>query len=260
VNRTPLARLVVERGLAADLKEARAWIMAGRVKVDGRRFDKPGMRVHRDAAIEIEAASIPFVSRGGVKLAGALDAFGLSVKAKTFLDIGASTGGFTDCLLQRGASKVYAVDAGYGLLHWRLRNNPAVVSLERTNIRVLRPEDIPDPIRGVVIDVSLFRIGRVLEQLPRLLPLRADVIALVKPQFELSRKEVGPGGVVRDADARAEAIAGVKREARDQGFRVKGETPSPLPGAKGNLEHFLWLEYPGPGAPSSRKGDMGSLS
>jgi 23S rRNA (cytidine1920-2'-O)/16S rRNA (cytidine1409-2'-O)-methyltransferase len=237
-------RLLVERGLVESRERARRLIMAGAVVVADRPVTKPGTTVPDDAPIRLRNGGSPFVSRGGEKLAGALDAFGLDVRDLLALDVGASTGGFTDCLLRRGARCVYAVDVGYGQLAWRLRQDPRVVVLERTNARALRPAMLPETSDLAVIDVSFISLERVLPAVVACVRPGGSIVALVKPQFEVGRGHVGKGGVVRDEAARAAAVARVCTAATALGLEVRGESESVLPGPKGNREVFLWLRVP----------------
>jgi 23S rRNA (cytidine1920-2'-O)/16S rRNA (cytidine1409-2'-O)-methyltransferase len=234
-------RLLVERGLVASRERARRLVMAGAVLVADRPVTKPGAEVPDDAAVRLRAADSPFVSRGGEKLAGALDAFALDVRGRVALDVGASTGGFTDCLLQRGARRVIAVDVGYGQLAWTLRQDARVVVLERTNARRLTPEMLPEPPDLAVIDVSFISLATVLPAVAPLVKPAGTIVALVKPQFEVGRGRVGKGGVVREPALRAEAVASVRAVAERLGLAVRGEAESVLPGPKGNREVFLWL-------------------
>lgn len=233
---------MVQKGLAATRGKARAIIMAGRVRVNRAAVDKPGRLVDPAAEIEIHGPSLPYVSRGGVKLEAALDHFHIDVREKALLDVGASTGGFTDCLLQRGARRVIAVDVGYGQLDWRLRQDARVRVLERTNIRNLSPEDVPDPLQGAVIDVSFISLRLVLPPVSRLLEEKAFVVALVKPQFEVGRDRVGKGGVVRDEVLHAEVLETLKVFFRTLGWKVIGHLPSPILGPKGNREFLVYMK------------------
>ncbi len=235
--------LMVQRGLAASREKAQALILAGKVSVDGQPARRAGASVRDDAAIEV-AAPPRFVSRGGEKLEHALDIFRLDVRGRMALDVGASTGGFTDCLLQRGAARVFAVDVGYGQLDYRIRNDPRVAVLERTNIRHL--EELPGGAKADIatIDVSFISLTKVLEPVARLLRPGAPVIALVKPQFEARRDEVKKGGVVKDPQVHAAVIGRVAAWAVRRGFRVRGLTTSPLLGPTGNREFLLLLETP----------------
>ncbi|MCW5892356.1 MAG: TlyA family RNA methyltransferase [bacterium] len=240
-----LDRLLVERGLAPSRERAQRLILAGAVLVDERPADKPGTVVAADAALRLRAEASPWVSRGGEKLVGALDAFGVEPTGLDCLDVGASTGGFTDCLLQRGARRVVAVDVGYGQLAWRLRQDPRVTVLERMNARGLRREQVPIAPALVVIDVSFISLTLILPAVAAVAAPGAVVLALVKPQFEAGRGQVGKGGVVRDDAVRAEAVARVRAAAVALGFTVRGEADSVLPGPKGNREVFLHLVHGG---------------
>lgn len=239
-RRTRADRLLVERGLAADTKEAGALILAGEVFSGERRVDKAGESLRVDAALEVRTKRLPFVSRGGVKLAGALDALAVDPAGQIVADFGASTGGFTDCLLQRGASRVYAIDVGYGQLHPSLRSDPRVVVMERTNARHLQREDLPEPVDLVVIDASFIRLAKLLPAAHAVAREGGEVLAMVKPQFEVHPSDA-PGGVVREERVRAEAIEAVAETARTNGFQVLGQADAPIAGPKGNREAFLRL-------------------
>lgn len=233
---------LAERGLVESRERARAVIMAGAVTVNGQVAIKPGQLVSQEAALSVQR-SFAYVSRGGVKLAHALDAFSLSVQGCTALDVGASTGGFTDVLLQRGARRVYAVDVGYGQLHWRLRRDPRVVVLERTNARYL--EALPEPVDLAVIDVSFISLKLILPPVKRLLGQPAAVVALVKPQFEAGRRQVSRGGVVRDPSVHRQVLQQTIGCARELGYALAGLTASPLLGPAGNREFLLYLRLDG---------------
>ncbi len=237
--------LVVEQGLAETRSRAQALILAGAVHLgDGRKVEKAGELLPQDAELHLSGEPLPFVSRGGLKLAAALDAFAIDVTGRICLDVGASTGGFTDCLLQHGAAKVYAVDVGYGQLAWKLRQDPRVVVIERTNIRTIDPALLPEPFGAVVIDVSFISLTLVLPTLlPFVLP-GAELVALVKPQFEAGRKEVGKGGIVRDEAARERALQRVLEAAQALGVTDARTMTSPLRGAKGNIEFLLAARLP----------------
>jgi 23S rRNA (cytidine1920-2'-O)/16S rRNA (cytidine1409-2'-O)-methyltransferase len=239
--RERLDTLLVARGLAPSRERARALVLAGRVRAAGVPADKAGTLVPPDTDIVVEAPDHPFVGRGGVKLAGALDRLGIDPLGLTVLDVGASTGGFTDCLLQRGAVRVYALDVGRGQLDWRLRRDPRVVVLEGRNARHLAPGDLPEPLALVVVDVSFISLRLVLPALRPLLTADGRVLALVKPQFEVGRRDVGRGGIVRDPALHRRAVAAVAAAARDMGYGVVSGCASPLPGAEGNREFFLAL-------------------
>jgi 23S rRNA (cytidine1920-2'-O)/16S rRNA (cytidine1409-2'-O)-methyltransferase len=244
-----LDTLLAERGLFPSRSRAAASVMAGEVRVGSgeRRAEKPGEMVDAEELLAV-AERPAFVSRGGVKLANALDATGLDVSGLRALDAGASTGGFTDCLLQRGAREVIAVDVGYGLLDYRLREDPRVQVLERTNARALEPSALPAALDGsgelpsmAVVDVSFISLAKVLGAVLSCLAPRHDVLALVKPQFEVGRERIGKGGVVRDPDARRAALVEVGEAALGLGAAVLGYRSSGLPGPKGNQETFVWL-------------------
>jgi 23S rRNA (cytidine1920-2'-O)/16S rRNA (cytidine1409-2'-O)-methyltransferase len=241
-----LDTLLAERGLFPSRTRAAASVMAGEVRVgdDGRRAEKPGEMVAPDTPLAV-AAGADFVSRGGIKLANALAASGLTVAGRRAIDVGASTGGFTDCLLQNGAVSVTAVDVGYGDLDWGLRNDPRVTVLERTNARGLRPEQVPYEPDLATIDVSFISLAKVLPAVLAVLAREFDVLALVKPQFEVGREGVGRGGVVRDADLRRGALLTAARSARELGAAVVAFYSSGLPGPKGNRETFLHLAEAG---------------
>lgn len=249
-----LDRLVVARGLCDSRTRAQALIIAGKVVVDDHAVSKPGTLVPADAQIRIKGQAQRFVSRGGDKLQGALDAFessqggpSLDIEGAVAMDVGASTGGFTDCLLQAGAARVYAVDVGYGQLAWRLANDERVVVIDRQNIRELEPQQVPEPIALVVADCSFISLELVLPCLPPFLAPNAQVLALVKPQFEVGPERVGKGGIVRDPAVRAQAVDAVIARARELGFEVSGQCESPLPGKEGNIEFFVWLRWPAQG-------------
>jgi 23S rRNA (cytidine1920-2'-O)/16S rRNA (cytidine1409-2'-O)-methyltransferase len=237
-------RLLVERGLVPSRERAQRLIMAGAVLVADRPVTKPGAMVPDDAPVRLREADSPYVSRGGEKLAGALEAFGLEVGGCVALDVGASTGGFTDCLLQRGARRVYAVDVGYGQLAWRLRQDPRVVLRERTNARTLDAGALPEVVDLAVVDVSFISLALVLPGVAACLRAGGTIVALVKPQFEVGRGRVERGGVVRDPSARAAAVAAVRRAAEAIPLEVLGESESVLPGPKGNREVFLHMRVP----------------
>jgi 23S rRNA (cytidine1920-2'-O)/16S rRNA (cytidine1409-2'-O)-methyltransferase len=244
-----LDQLLVHRGLFASRERARRAVMAGAVEVDGRRVDKPGTRVGEAAAVAVAERGEPYVSRGGRKLEAALDALGIDPAGAVCLDVGASTGGFTDCLLQRGAARVYAVDVGYGQLDYRLRTDPRVVVMERVNVRYLPADALPEPVDLATVDVSFISLTKVV---PALLPHlkkpdseeRGELLALVKPQFEAGRGQVGKGGIVRDEEMRrrvvretAEAVAALGAEA---GLELVAVVDSAVPGTGGNVEAFAY--------------------
>jgi 23S rRNA (cytidine1920-2'-O)/16S rRNA (cytidine1409-2'-O)-methyltransferase len=231
---------VAERGLAVSRERARALILGAHVTVDGRIVSKAGTQVDEDAAIALVGADHPYVGRGGIKLAHALDTFGIEVSGREALDIGASTGGFTDVLLQRGASRVVALDVGHGQLDWTLRNDPRVVAIERFNARGLTLADLPGAVDIVSIDVSFISLRQILPVVPPLLRPRADVVALVKPQFEAGRSEVRKG-VIHDAAVHARVVEEIRVAAAAVGLTQAASTPSPITGQKGNVEFLLHL-------------------
>jgi 23S rRNA (cytidine1920-2'-O)/16S rRNA (cytidine1409-2'-O)-methyltransferase len=242
VARVRLDSLLAQRGLFASRTRAAAAVLAGQVHVGpGRaRASKPGQMVAADIELAVDAPP-PFVSRGGIKLANALDAFGMDVVGRRCLDVGASTGGFTDCLLQRGAAHVVALDVAYGELAWGLRGDERVTVLERVNARALEPAQLPYAPDLIVVDVSFISLRIVLPAVLRCAAEEYDCLAMVKPQFEVGRERVGKGGVVRDPAVRAEAVEAVAGAARELGASVLGSAPSGLPGPAGNRETFLWL-------------------
>lgn len=234
-------KLMVQRQLAGSRERARALIMAGRVLVNEQVVDKVGTRVDAATEIRLKGDDIPYVSRGGLKLAEALQMFTLDVAGRTAIDVGASTGGFTDCLLQKGAARVFAVDVGYGQLAWQLREDDRVVNLERTNIRTLQPEQLDVRPDVAVIDASFISLDKVLPPTLKLLQPGSDVIALIKPQFEVGKGLVGKGGVVRDPELHEQVVARIKDLASELGCRVLGLCESPILGPKGNREFLIHL-------------------
>ena len=229
------------QGLAASRQKAQAVIMSGLVFVDGKRVDKCGAQVAENAVIEVRGKTLPYVSRGGLKLEKAMQCFPLNLKGVTAMDCGASTGGFTDCMLQNGAVKVYAVDVGYGQLDWKLRQDPRVVCMERTNARYLTAEQIPEALDFVSVDVSFISLGLILPALRPLLAERADLVCLIKPQFEAGKGKVGKNGVVRDPKVHLEVLEQFLRHAAESALTVKGITYSPIKGPEGNIEYLGWL-------------------
>lgn len=237
-----LDKLIVQRQLAGSRERARALILAGRVLVGDQTVDKVGTQVDTEAAIRLRGEDIPYVSRGGLKLAKALELFELEVAGRTAIDVGASTGGFTDCLLQNGVSRVFAVDVGYGQLAWPLREDPRVVNLERTNIRHLQPDQLDTVPSLAVIDASFISLDKVL---PATLPLLApgsDVVALIKPQFEVGKGNVGKGGVVRDPEQHEQVVEKIRLLAAGLECRVVAVCDSPILGPKGNREFLIHLQ------------------
>ena len=234
--------LLTERGLAENRIRAAALVLAGSITVNGQVAAKPGQACAEDAVIELRE-KLPYVSRGGIKLAGALNHFRLQVEGQVALDVGASTGGFTDCLLQAGAKLVYAVDVGKGLLHWKLRQAPRVKVLEEINARYLDVALIPEPLDLETIDVSFISLDKILPPVSRLLKPSGFILALVKPQFEVGKGEVGKGGVVRDPEKQRAAVDRIADFARSLGLEEKGRAPAAIKGPKGNQEFFLYLRF-----------------
>ena len=244
-NAVRLDTLLVDRGLAASRERARALILAGSVRVNGQPAVKAGTAVPVDAEVSVATPDHPYVSRGGLKLAHALDRFAIPVADRTALDIGASTGGFTDVLLQRGAARVVALDVGHGQLDWKIRNDPRVEVIERKNARSLTIADLPPglaPFQIVTIDVSFISLRLILPTVPALVEVGADIIALVKPQFEAGRAEVGKGGIVRDPSVHARVVEEVVAAADALGLRRAGTTESPISGMEGNREYLIHLQ------------------
>jgi 23S rRNA (cytidine1920-2'-O)/16S rRNA (cytidine1409-2'-O)-methyltransferase len=244
LTRTRLDSLLVARGLAASRDRARALILAGQVRVDGQVVSKAGAPVAETSDVALAHPDHPYVSRGGVKLAHALDAFAIDAAGLLALDVGASTGGFTDVLLQRGARRVVALDVGHGQLDWKLRNDPRVEVIERVNARHLSADELPPDARLfdiVTIDVSFISLRQVLPALAPFVRPGGSVVALVKPQFEAGRSEVGKGGIVRDPDVQARVVEDVAAAADALGLTRAGDTPSPIAGVEGNQEFFLHL-------------------
>lgn len=236
-----LDQLLVERGLAESREKARALILAGQVLIDGQKADKAGRTV--PIASKIEILEPPrYVGRGGLKLEAALQHFSIPVKGKICLDVGSSTGGFTDCLLQHGAARVYAIDVGTGQLDWRLRNDPRVVVREKVNARFLTPEHVAEPIDLAVCDVSFISVTMILPAFAKLLAPGAEMVILVKPQFELERHQVGKGGIIRDSGLHQQACQRVEQAIRARGFRTD-IIPSPVLGAEGNQEFLLYARH-----------------
>jgi 23S rRNA (cytidine1920-2'-O)/16S rRNA (cytidine1409-2'-O)-methyltransferase len=241
VTKTRLDVVLVDRGLAPSRERARALILGGHVTIDGQVVSKAGAPVKPDARIELATPDHPYVGRGGVKLAGALDAFAIDPAGRRALDVGASTGGFTDVLLRRGAVSVIAIDVGRGQLDWRLRSDPRVLVHEGVNARLLTPDDVPHRVSLVVIDVAFISLRHILPALPPFLDSGADVVALVKPQFEAGRDEVGKHGIVSDPAVHAAVIARVTEAAEACGLARVAMAPSAITGATGNQEFFLHL-------------------
>lgn len=242
MKKVRLDQLVFELGFTESRERAKTTIMSGLVFVNGQRADKPGMPVSPDAKIEVHGDAIPFVSRGGFKLDKALKVFPVDPAGKVCIDCGASTGGFTDVLLQHGAAKVYAVDVGYGQLAWKLRTDDRVINLERTNLRYVTDEQIPEELDMAVMDVSFISIKLVLPTVKMLLKPGADIVCLIKPQFEAGRDEVGKKGVVRDENVHREVVNGILQFAPTIGLSVMGLDFSPIKGPEGNIEYICYMK------------------
>lgn len=256
IKKERLDVLVYGRGLAASREKARAAIMSGIVYVNGQKEDKPGSMFPDDEELklEIRGKALPFVSRGGLKLDKAVKEFGLDLSGFCCMDIGASTGGFTDCMLQCGAEKVFSVDVGYGQLDWKLRNDPRVVCMEKTNIRYIKPEDIGgEKLDFASCDVSFISLRKVLPAVKPLLSGRASMVCLIKPQFEAGREEVGKHGVVRDIRVHRSVIDGIWSFAEQEGFTVEGLSFSPIKGPEGNIEYLILLGQDSEKSISDRK-------
>ena len=234
--------LIVNKGLAASREKAKAIIMSGIVYVDGQKEDKAGSMFEETANIEVRGATLKYVSRGGLKLEKAMTHFGVELKDKICMDVGSSTGGFTDCMLQNGAVKVYAVDVGHGQLDWKLRNDPRVVCMEKTNIRYVTQEDIEDKINFSSIDVSFISLTKVLGPVKALLADDGQIVCLIKPQFEAGREKVGKKGVVREKSTHLEVIEKVIEFAVSIGFEILNLEYSPIKGPEGNIEYLLYLQ------------------
>jgi 23S rRNA (cytidine1920-2'-O)/16S rRNA (cytidine1409-2'-O)-methyltransferase len=235
--------LIVERGLAPSRQRAQAYLLAGQVRVNGVKADKAGAQVSCDARVEIAGEALRYASRAGLKLEGALEDFSLSPLDCVCMDVGSSTGGFTDCLLQNGARKVFAIDVTIDQLDWKLRRDPRVVTLEK-NARYLKPEDIDEPAEFVTVDVSFISVSKILSAVVALAAPKADFVVLVKPQFELEKRDVGKGGIVREAALHNKAIDRVTEAAALAGLEIDGVRPSRVAGAEGNQEFFLHARRP----------------
>jgi 23S rRNA (cytidine1920-2'-O)/16S rRNA (cytidine1409-2'-O)-methyltransferase len=242
VRKERLDKLLLEKGLVQSREKARALIMEGKVLVDGMTIDKPGASVRAEAEISLREEDHSYESRGGKKLKAAIDAFGIDPAGMVVMDVGASTGGFTDCILQEGSRKVYAVDVGYGQLAWKLQKDPRVVNLERRNIRYLRKEEVGEEVDLILIDTSFISIEKFLSHLLGFLKRGGTILSLIKPQFEVGKAEVGKGGVVRDAALHRKVIERISGYCHGLGLRVLGVIESPLLGPKGNKEFFIYLK------------------
>ncbi len=239
-----LDKALFDKGLVESREKAKALILEGSVMVNSIIIDKAGAQVTSDDILSLKS-KMPYVSRGGLKLEHALKEFKIDVTDKISMDAGASTGGFTDCLLQNNSKKVYAVDVGYGQFSWKLRNDERVLLFEKTNIRYFDHSRVPDKIDIAVIDVSFISLTKVIPKIIEFLGRPGEIVALIKPQFEVGKKDVGKGGVVKDEDKRLEAVEKIKADSEDMGLTVAGVTTSPIKGPKGNVEYLIYLRYPG---------------
>ena len=240
-----LDALLVKRNLVQSRERAKTTIMAGLVLVDGQKVDKAGTMVKPEAEIRVLGNTLPYVSRGGLKLEKAIREFGVSLQGKVAADIGASTGGFTDCMLQNGAVKVFAIDVGYGQLAWSLRTDERVVNMERTNVRNVTPEQLGQPVDLASIDVAFISLEKVLPAVREMLQPEGEIVALIKPQFEAGRAAVGRGGLVKDPKAHLQVLRDVTEQFKLNGFTVAGITASPIRGGDGNIEYLAWLRRDG---------------
>lgn len=242
IEKKRLDTLVFEKGFADSREKAKTLVMLGNVYVDNQKSDKPGTMLPTDTAIEVRGQGLRYVSRGGLKLEKAIEQYGLNLTGQICMDIGASTGGFTDCMLQNGAEKVYAVDVGYGQLAWKLRTDPRVVNMERTNVRYLTTEQITDSIDFFSVDVSFISLTLVLPVARTFLSENARALCLIKPQFEAGRENVGKKGVVRDKAVHEQVIEKIRDFVLSHGFSVLGLTFSPVKGPEGNIEYLIYLQ------------------
>lgn len=233
--------LLVEKGIFTSRERAKTSIMAGKIFVDGQRVDKAGEKVSVDAEIIFKGQEIPYVSRGGLKLEKAMKEFGISLENKTCMDIGASTGGFTDCMLQNGAKKVFSIDVGYGQFAWKLRTDPRVVCMERTNIRYVTPDDIGELTDFASIDVSFISLKKIMPATINLLSDKGEVVALIKPQFEAGKEKVGKKGVVRDINVHNEVVKSIVDYLYSQGLNILSLSYSPIKGPEGNIEYLVYF-------------------
>lgn len=236
-----LDKILIDKGILSSRERARAFIMEGKVFVDGLAVIKAGTMISENAKIELKADDIPYVSRGGLKLATAIRHFNIDVSGKTAMDVGSSTGGFTDCLLQNGAKRVYCVDVGYGQLAWKLRQDARVVLIERTNIRYLQRERIPEDVDVATIDVSFISLTKVVPNIIEFLKETGEIIALIKPQFEVGKGEVDKGGIVKKEEKRLQAVDHIRQSLESLSLITQGIIQSPILGGKGNVEYLIYL-------------------
>lgn len=233
--------LLVKKGIFSSRERARASIMAGQIFIDGQRVDKCGEKVNENSNIDFRGETLPYVSRGGLKLEKAIKSYNIDLTGKTCFDIGASTGGFTDCMLQNGATKVFAIDVGYGQFAWKLRTDPRVVCMERTNVRYVTPEQIGQLGHFASIDVSFISLKKVIEPVVNLLEETGEVVALIKPQFEAGREKVGKRGVVKEASTHKEVIISIVNYIKEKEFKIIGLQFSPIRGPEGNIEYLVYF-------------------
>ncbi len=236
-----LDQLLIEKGIFTSRERAKAAIMSGKVFIDGKRFDKAGEKVSEDSLIEYKGEEMPYVSRGGYKLSKAMSSFNIELTGMICMDIGASTGGFTDCMLQNGAHKVYSIDVGYGQLSWKLRIDPRVVCLERTNIRYITSEQVPDLVDFASIDVSFISLKKVIPAALSVMKDNGEIVALIKPQFEAGREKVGKKGVVKEKSTHIEVIQGIIDFIKEKELYIKGLSFSPIKGPEGNIEYLIYF-------------------
>ncbi|GAB6182887.1 TlyA family RNA methyltransferase [Thermodesulfovibrio hydrogeniphilus] len=235
-----LDQLIYQRGITESREKARALILEGKIIVNGNKIEKPGTLVDENSEINLCGEILPYVSRGGLKLEAAIEEFNVDVKEKVCLDVGASTGGFTDCLLQHGAKKVYAVDVGYGQLAWKLRTDPRVIPIEKTNIRYMPKEKVPEAVDIATVDVSFISLKLVIPKVLEFLKENGEIIALIKPQFEVGKDEVEHGGVIKSPEKRTRVVEDMKKFFESIGLKVIGVIESPIKGQKGNIEYLIY--------------------
>lgn len=255
VKKERLDAAIAKRGLAKSRVQAKAFIMSGIVFINGMKAEKASDMASSDDYIEVRLRGEPFVSRGGVKLDAAILKFGIDVTGKTALDVGASTGGFTDCLLKRGARKVYALDVGYGLLDWKLRNNPRVLPIERFNVRYIKPNDLPEKVDMLTVDVSFISLKKIIPPLKKMMN-NGNMVLLVKPQFEVGKGRVGKGGIVRDSDDQKKVLEDIALFCKENDLSVMAIAESPIQGAEGNREFFLYVSNFEKGLSNSKISDL----
>lgn len=237
-----LDQLLFKKGITESREKARALIIEGKVLVNGKKIEKPGTQVDENVKIELCGETLPYVSRGGLKLEASLKAFSIDVKDKVAMDVGASTGGFSDCLLQHGAKRVYAIDVGYGQLAWKLRTDPRVIPIERTNIRYMSEEKIPEKVDIATVDVSFISLKLVIPKVIEFLRPQGEIVALIKPQFEAGKGEVPKGGVIRDPQKRLKIVEEIQEFFKSVNLEVAGLIESPIPGQKGNIEYLIYAK------------------